>query len=74
MPGVFDAMGHRDFRLFWLAAVVSNSGGWMQTAAIPYVAFALTGREGGVGVTGFWQAIPIMLMSLLGGALAALVG
>lgn len=42
----------------------------MQTAAVPYVAFQLSSRDGGVGVTAFWQFIPIMLMSAVGGTIA----
>ena len=63
-------MGHREFRIFWFAALVSNTGGWMQNAAIPYVAFQLTGRDGGVGITGFFQYLPLMLMGAAGGSLA----
>lgn len=56
--------------MFWIAALVSNTGGWMQSAAIPYVIFQLTGRNGGVGVAGFWQYLPIMIMGAAGGSLA----
>lgn len=64
------ALAHRDFRWFWLAALVSNTGGWMQNAAVPYVAFTLTGSPGDVGITGFFQYVPFMLMGLVGGSLA----
>lgn len=64
------ALAHRDFRRFWLAALVSNTGGWMQNAAVPLVAFQLTGSAGDVGVTGFFQYAPFMLMGLVGGSLA----
>lgn len=64
------ALGHRDFRWFWLGALVSNTGGWMQNAAVPYVAFTLTGSAGDVGITGFFQYVPLMAMGLVGGVLA----
>jgi MFS family permease len=64
------ALSHRDFRRFWLGALVSNTGGWMQNAAVPYVAFTLTGSPGDVGITGFFQYVPFMLMGLVGGVLA----
>jgi len=60
----------REFRRFWFGAVVSNTGGWMQNAAIPYVAFSLTGSAGDVGITGFFQYVPFMVMGLVGGGLA----
>lgn len=64
------ALRHRDFRVFWIAALISNTGAWMQSAAIPYVVFELTRRNGGVGVAGFWAYIPIMVMGVVGGTLA----
>jgi MFS family permease len=64
------AFTHRDFRWFWLGALVSNTGGWMQNAAVPYVAFTLTGSAGDVGITGFFQYVPFMVMGLVGGVLA----
>jgi len=65
-----EALRYREFRLFFLAALASNTGGWMQSAAVPYVAFQLTGRNGGVGITGFFQYLPLMLMGAAGGLLA----
>ncbi len=60
----------RDYRWFWWAALVSNTGSWMQNAAIPFVIFELTGRNAAVGVTGFFQYVPVMFMGLVGGSLA----
>ena len=60
--GLFGDDGAGEFRIFWIAALISNTGGWMQNAAIPYVIFQLTDRNGGVGVAGFWQYIPIMVV------------
>lgn len=64
------ALRNREFRIFWIAALISNTGGWMQSAAIPYVVFDLTQRNGGVGVAGFWAYIPMMVMGVVGGTLA----
>ena len=68
--GALAALSLRDFRLFWIGALISNTGGWMQNATIPYVVFSITGRAGDVGITGFFQYVPFMLMGLLGGTLA----
>lgn len=59
-----------DFRRFWFAALVSNTGTWMQAAAIPYVVFEITGSAGSVGVTGLFQYLPFMIMGAVGGTLA----
>ena len=64
------ALRHREFRIFWIAALISNTGGWMQSAAIPFVVFDLTHRNAGVGVAGFWAYFPIMIMGVAGGSLA----
>jgi MFS family permease len=65
-----DPLRVRDFRRFWVGAFVSNSGGWMQNATIPYVVFELTGDVAEVGLTGFLQYLPFMLMGAVGGTLA----
>jgi MFS family permease len=64
------ALGVVGFRRFWLGALVSNTGGWMQNATVPYVVFTLTGSAANVGVAGFFQYVPFMLMGLVGGSLA----
>jgi len=69
-PRPLDALRQRDYRWFWIGAFISNTGGWMQNATIPYVVFQLTGRAGDVGVTGFFQYLPFMVMGFAGGALA----
>jgi MFS family permease len=60
----------RDFRIFWFAALASNTGSWMQATAIPYVVYQLTGSSGDVGVTGFFQYAPMVFMGLVGGSLS----
>ena len=55
---------------FWFAALVSNTGSWMQSAAIPYLVLQLTGRNNDVGVTGFWLYAPMVAMGLIGGSLS----
>ncbi len=64
------AFRHRDFRIFFIGAVVSNSGSWLQNLAVPYVLFELTGRPIWVGLAGFAQFIPSFLLGPVGGALA----
>jgi hypothetical protein len=66
-PRPLDPLRVRQFRWFWIAAFISNTGGWMQNATIPYVVYQLTGRAGEVGITGFFQYVPFMVMGLVGG-------
>lgn len=64
------AMRHRDFRIFFIGAIVSNSGSWLQNLAVPFVLFELTGKAIWVGLAGFAQFIPSFLLGPIGGALA----
>jgi MFS family permease len=59
-----------DFRRFWIAALVSNAGSWMQNAAIPYAVFELSGKATAVGASGLFQYLPFMVMGAFGGTLA----
>ncbi len=72
-PGLRDALvafRYRNFTLFWVGAVLSNTGTWVQTMTIPFVIFQITGSPGWVGVTSFLQFLPIVVTSPLGGSLA----
>ena len=60
----------KGFRLFWFAALASNTGGWMQQTAIPFVVFEMTGLSGAVGLTGFFLYVPMTIMGIVGGSLA----
>jgi MFS family permease len=68
--GGLSAFRSRDFRLFWLGGVVSNSGSWIQNLAVPYVVFQQTGSALWVGVASACQFIPSALASIPGGNLA----
>lgn len=64
------AFRHREFRIFWGAALVSNAGQWLQNLTIPFVLFRLTGSEAWIGLATFVQFIPGVLLGPTGGALA----
>lgn len=66
----FRALRHRDYRLFFVGALASNSGNWLQNLAVPFVLFELTGRSLYVGLAGFAQFLPAFLLGPLGGSLA----
>src|SRR5512143_1561264 len=72
-PGLRDslqAFRHRNFTLFWVGALLSNSGTWMQNIAVPYVVLQMTHSATWVGVAGFCQMLPIFLFGPVGGWLA----
>lgn len=59
-----------EFRRFWLGALVSNSGSWMQNVSVPFVLYQLTESAAWVGLASFAQFLPAMLFGPLGGSLA----
>jgi MFS family permease len=59
-----------DFRRFWLGALVSNSGSWMQNVSVPFVLYQLTESAAWVGLASFAQFLPAVLLGPLGGSLA----
>jgi predicted MFS family arabinose efflux permease len=72
-PGLRQALTafrYRNFTLFWTGALLSNSGSWIQNITIPFVVFNLTGSAAWVGVAGFLQFLPVVLMGPLGGSIA----
>jgi MFS family permease len=64
------ALRHRNFRIFLLGALASNSGNWLQNVTVPFVLFELTDRSLWVGLAGFAQFIPAFLLGPVGGSLA----
>lgn len=64
------AFRHRDFRLFFIGALASNTGNWLQNLAVPFVLFELTQKSLWVGLAGFAQFIPAFFLGPVGGSLA----
>src|SRR5258705_8447680 len=65
----FRSLGHRNFRLFWIGQLVSLVGTWMQSVAQGWLMHRLTDSAFMLGVLGFAQFLPIMLLSLWAGAI-----
>jgi MFS family permease len=68
--GAFAALKHRDYALFWSAAIISNTGSWMQTITVPFVVFQLTHSTTWVGFTAFMAFAPAFSVGPLAGSLA----
>ncbi|HEU5301676.1 MAG TPA: MFS transporter [Acidimicrobiia bacterium] len=66
----FVVLRHRDYALFWSAALVSNSGSWMQMIAAPYVIFQITHSTTWLGIGAFMAFFPAFCMGPLAGSLA----
>jgi MFS family permease len=60
----------RDFRLLWFGNAVSFLGTQITFVAIPFQVYELTESTLAVGLIGFVELIPLVTLSLLGGAVA----
>ncbi|HWW53191.1 MAG TPA: MFS transporter, partial [Acidimicrobiales bacterium] len=64
------AFRHRDFLWFWLGALVSNIGTWMQNITVPFVVYELTRSGAWVGLAAFAGLFPGVIVGPFAGSLA----
>lgn len=65
-----ESLRHRDYRYFWIGALISNTGAWMQRATVPWVLWQLTGSPLVIGIATFVQFIPVVVFGPVGGSIA----
>ena len=71
LPHAPSAFSHRQFRFFWISAIVSNSGTWMQQVAVFAAVYDLSGRQGKwLGLVGLASALPNIALTPIAGVLA----
>ena len=64
------ALKHRRFRLLWIGVLISVAGSRMQFAAILWHIRELSDQPIALGFIGLARVIPIIIFSLIGGAIA----
>ena len=67
---VFSALRYRDFRLYWIGQLVTVSGLQMIILAEGWLLWMLRGSELLLGAVGGIRAVPAVVLSLFGGAVA----
>ncbi|MCB5178347.1 MFS transporter [Streptomyces antimicrobicus] len=67
---MFSSLRIRNYRLFAMGQLVSNTGTWMQRIAQDWLVLSLTGSASAVGITIALQFLPMLLFGLYGGVLA----
>lgn len=70
LPMGMRALRHRNFRLFWTGQLVSLVGTWMQMVARGWLVLELTHSPFWLGMVGFANSVPVLLLSLWAGAIA----
>src|SRR5918999_1136067 len=68
--GMFRALSHRNFRLFWIGAFLSNVGTWMQAVAQGWLVLQLTNSAFWLGLDAFMATAPGFVLTLVGGVFA----
>ncbi len=63
----FRALKHRNFQLFIAGQLVSLIGTWIQNTAQLWLIYRLTGSAALLGIFGFLNQIPMLLLSAVGG-------
>src|SRR5207249_2221863 len=63
-------LSHRDFRLFWIGAVLSATGTQFTTVAMAWQIYQITNSPLQVGLLGLGRAIPQITLAVFGGLLA----
>jgi MFS family permease len=66
----FRALNIRNYRIYFWGQLVSLTGSWMQTTAQAWLVLQLTQSPLALGVVTTLQFLPMMLLSLVGGAIA----
>jgi MFS family permease len=63
----FRALKHRNFQLFIAGQLTSLIGTWMQTTAQLWLVYRLTGSPALLGIFGFANQIPMLVLASVGG-------
>lgn len=70
---MFRALRHKNFRLFWSGAFLSNAGTWMQAVAQGWLVLSLSNSPFYLGLDGFMATAPGLVLTLAGGVFADLL-
>jgi len=68
-PDALGAMRYPAFRWFFVGQIISLLGSWMQTTALQWLTYRLTGSVLSLGVITFANFVPVLVLSLFMGVL-----
>src|SRR4051812_50032403 len=64
------AFRYPNYCLFWVGQLVTNVGSWMQVVATGWLIVQISGSAAALGFNGAFQALPIIIFSMIGGGVA----
>ena len=68
--GMFAALRHPNYRLFFCGQLISLCGTWMQNVAQPWLVYELTGSKLLLGLVSATSSLPVLVLSFVGGVTA----
>lgn len=70
LPRGLLALHERNYRLYFLGHVTSQVGSWIEQTAVAWILYEMTNSTILLGLGGLCRAAPMILLGLLGGAIA----
>lgn len=70
LKATFASLNNRDFRVYSWGQVISLCGTWMQTIALSWLVYKLTGSAAALGMVSFASSLPLLLFTYFGGIIA----
>lgn len=67
---MFAAFRSRNYTLFWTGSFISSVGTWMQSIALGWLVYEITGSAAWLGAISFAANAPSLVVGLIGGAMA----
>lgn len=67
---LFAALRFPNFRLLWVGTLISHSGDWLDQIALSWLVMEQTGSVFYLGMVNLCRGVPIMICTLIGGAMA----
>lgn len=69
-PHALRSLRHPNFRRYYVGQTISQLGSWMQSTAIMWLAYRLTGSPAATGTIGFLAMAPYIIVTPVAGALS----
>jgi predicted MFS family arabinose efflux permease len=66
---VFRPLRHRNYALFWSSDLIASIGQFVREVALYWLAYEITGSAWALGILGFCEAAPRLLLGAVGGVI-----
>ena len=70
LPRGLAPLGYRNYLLYWIGWIASNTGKWAELTGSLWLVFELTKSPVLLGLIGLWRAVPSMVLSPFAGVVA----